>query len=116
MIVAVAFVSLQHYGFMLIEMVYWLHPTVRKLFGLSEQQANDSKALAANIGLYNGFLASGLVWGLWIDTPGVLIFFLSCMLIAGVYGGLTAKFSIIWIQGLPALVGLLLVLLHYFLL
>jgi putative membrane protein len=96
--------------FLVLEMFLWNTPFGRKVFGLSEEYARQSAALAANQGLYNGFLAAGLVWGLLIDNGNhVLVFFLCCIIIAGIYGTITAKTSILWIQAMPAVVALLLV-------
>ncbi len=113
MLIAVGVVIASHLAFMAMEMFFWQTPKVRRIFGKTEEQALDSKVLAANVGLYNGFLAAGLLWGLWINTPGVLTFFLVCIVIAGVYGGLTAKRSILFIQGLPAIIALALVWLYF---
>jgi putative membrane protein len=106
MVLVIAVVILSHLAFMVMEMFFWTRPAVRKIFAMSEQKAIDSKALAANIGLYNGFLAAGLLWGLWLNTPGVLTFFLTCITLAGIYGGLTSKRSILVVQALPAAIGL----------
>jgi putative membrane protein len=81
-----------------------------KVFGLTPQQAKDSKVLAANQGLYNGFLAAGLFWGLSLGGAGnsIKLFFLLCVLVAGLYGAATANKRILFVQALPAAVGLLL--------
>lgn len=105
--ILVLLVALLHVGFLVLEMFYWDHPIGRKRFGLTPEFSKASATLAANQGLYNGFLAAGLIWGLIIaDTP-VKIFFLVCVLIAGVYGGFTAKRTILYIQALPALLALI---------
>lgn len=105
--ILVLLVALLHIGFLVLEMFYWDHPIGRKRFGLTPEFSKASATLAANQGLYNGFLAAGLIWGLIIaDTP-VKIFFLVCVLIAGVYGGFTAKRTILYIQALPALLALI---------
>lgn len=111
---AVIIVMLLHVFFMILEMFLWTKPYGRKTFGLSEQQAQQTATLAANQGLYNGFLAAGLLWGL-VSTGGfdALVFFLSCIIIAGIYGSLTAKSSILWIQAMPAAVALALVILNF---
>lgn len=111
---AVIIVMLLHVFFMILEMFLWTKPYGRKTFGLSEQQAQQTASLAANQGLYNGFLAAGLLWGL-VSTGGfdALVFFLSCIIIAGIYGALTAKSSILWIQAMPAAVALALVILNF---
>jgi putative membrane protein len=94
-------------------MFLWTKPYGRKTFGLSESFAQETKSLAANQGLYNGFLAAGLLWGL-VSTGGydALIFFLSCIIIAGIYGAITAKKSILWIQAMPAAIAMACVILN----
>ena len=94
-------------------MFLWTKPYGRKTFGLSESFAKETKSLAANQGLYNGFLAAGLLWGL-VSTGGydALIFFLSCIIIAGIYGAITAKKSILWIQAMPAAIAIVCVILN----
>lgn len=104
-----AFVAFQHVLFLIVEMFLWKTERIRKNFGMSEQLANDSAVLAKNQGLYNGFLAAGLVWGLYEANVATLTFFLACVVVAGVYGGLTAKVSIAFIQGVPAAIALALV-------
>lgn len=94
---------------MLLEMVFWNHPVGQKVFNLTPEFAAASATLAANQGLYNGFLASGLVWGLVGKRTDVKVFFLSCVLLAGVFGALTASLSILYMQALPALIALFLV-------
>ncbi len=92
---------------MALEMFFWNTPFGRKTFGLSADYAKQSAPLAANQGLYNGFLAAGLLWGL-ISTGGfdAMVFFLVCIIIAGIYGAITAKPSILWIQAMPAAMAL----------
>lgn len=99
---------------MVLEMFLWTKPYGRKTFGLSEEHANNTATLAANQGLYNGFLAAGLLWGL-LSTGGfdALIFFLGCIIIAGIYGAFTVKPSILWIQALPAAITLFLVIVNF---
>lgn len=106
-----ALVALLHVWFLVLEMFLWTKPSGRRAFGLSQEFAEQSKVLAANQGLYNGFLAAGLFWGLWLGVAGrpILLFFLGCILVAGIYGGLTASRKVLWIQALPAALGLLLV-------
>jgi len=106
-------VIILHLYFLLLEMFMWDKPYGRKVFGLSRQFATESKALAANQGLYNGFLAAGLLWGMLAGPAAVSIlsFFLICIIIAGIFGGLTVSSKIIWIQAVPAAAGLVLVLL-----
>lgn len=105
-----AFVALSHIGFMVLEMFYWNHPVGRQIFNMTPEVSASSAMLAANQGLYNGFLAAGLIWGLATGRRDVKVFFLACVIAAGVYGGLTAKESILVVQGLPALLALLAVL------
>ncbi len=107
----VAVVAIEHILFLALEMFFWTTPTGMKVFGLTPEFAEQSRALAANQGLYNGFLAAGLIWGLIRkeDAYSIKIFFLTCVLVAGVFGALTAKASILFVQGAPALLALLLV-------
>lgn len=111
----VALVALEHVYILYLEMFLWTTPTGRKAFGMTKEVAEASKTLAANQGLYNGFLAAGLGWSIIHGVPSVgreiAIFFLLCVLVAAVYGGLTAKRSILVVQGLPALIALAAVLL-----
>ncbi len=102
-IIAISIVIVLHILFLILEMFLWNTPYGRKTFALSEDYAKQSATLAANQGLYNGFLAAGLLWGL-LSTGGydALIFFLCCIIIAGIYGGITANRSILWLQALPA--------------
>lgn len=111
--VAISLVIVLHILFMVLEMFMWNTPFGRKTFGLKEDYAKQSAALAANQGLYNGFLAAGLLWGL-VSTGGfdALIFFLSCIIIAGIYGALTAKRSILFLQALPAAIAMALLILN----
>jgi putative membrane protein len=106
-IIAISIVIVLHILFLILEMFLWNTPYGRKTFALSEDYAKQSATLAANQGLYNGFLAAGLLWGL-MSTGGydALIFFLCCIIIAGIYGGITAKRSILWLQALPASIAL----------
>jgi len=108
--VVTALVALIHVYILVLEMFLWTTPTGRKAFGLTPEFAQASKVLAANQGLYNGFLAAGLIWGLLQGDSGtpVKLFFLACVLVAGVYGAVTASRKILFVQALPALVGLLL--------
>lgn len=103
----VVIVAILHVGFLVLEMFFWDHPVGRKRFGLTPEFSKASATLAANQGLYNGFLAAGLIWGLITGDTSIKIFFLLCVLIAGIYGGFTAKRSILYIQALPALVALI---------
>src|SRR5581483_1335988 len=104
-----AFVALQHVLFMVIEMFFWRRPLGLKMFKMTQEVADSSAPLAMNQGLYNGFLAAGLVWGLVEQSAPILTFFCACVIVAGVFGGLTAKGSIVLVQGLPAAIALALV-------
>ncbi len=99
-------VAIEHIGILVLEMFYWDHPIGRKIFNMSEQVSSASATLAANQGLYNGFLAAGLIWGLITGRRDLKIFFLSCVIIAGIFGAITAKPSILITQAMPALIGL----------
>lgn len=103
-------VALSHGGILVLEMFFWDHPVGRKIFGMTPEVSASSAVLAANQGLYNGFLAAGLVWALWADRPDLKIFFLGCIVVAGVFGGVTAKTSILFTQALPAAIALTMVL------
>ena len=106
----VALVAFEHIYFMILEMFLWTKPRGMKAFGLTKEKAEDSKVLAANQGLYNGFLAAGLIWGLVADKNQVIIFFLICVVIAGIYGAYsTKKIKLFYIQSLPAIMALLLI-------
>lgn len=111
--VMVTLIELLHFGFMLLEMVFWDKPLGMRTFGTRPEFAKSSRTLAANQGLYNGFFAAGLLWGLSLGTNGdsLKIFFLICVIVAGVFGGLTASRRIFFIQALPAAIALGLVLL-----
>lgn len=111
--IIVALIGLLHIYFLVLEMFLWDKPAGLRAFGHSKEAAAASKVLAANQGLYNGFLAAGLFWGLSLGAAGtsVKIFFLLCVLIAGMYGALTASRKILFVQAVPAAVGLACVLL-----
>jgi putative membrane protein len=111
--IVVGLVALVHVYILVLEMFLWDKPTGLRAFGQTKEEAAASKVLAANQGLYNGFLAAGLLWGLSLgaDGTGVKVFFLVCVLIAGVYGALTASRRILFVQAIPAAIGLALVLL-----
>lgn len=111
--VLIAIVAFEHLLFLVLEMFLWTTPTGMRVFGTTPEFAAQSAVLAANQGLYNGFLAAGLLWSLVRkpDANSIKIFFLACVVIAGVFGGMTAKTSILFVQGLPALLALGLVLL-----
>ena len=106
----VAIVALSHIGFLVLEMFLWTHPVGYEVFKTTPEFAAQSAVLAANQGLYNGFLAAGLLWGLLSSRRDVKIFFLCCVIVAGVYGGLSPKTSILYVQAAPALADLIAVL------
>src|SRR5262245_30096945 len=111
--VVVAIVALLHVYFLVLEMFLWDKPACLCAVGQTLEAAKASKGLAANQGLYNGFLAAGLFWGLSLGAAGtsVTVFFLSCVLVAGLYGAATASRKILYVQAVPAAIGLVLVLL-----
>ena len=102
--IVIALVALLHSWFLVLEMFLWDKPAGRKAFGTTAEFAAQSKVLAANQGLYNGFLAAGLLWSLWLGADGVAVarFFLGCVLVAGIYGGFTASRRILLFQAAPA--------------
>ena len=104
--ILVVLVAILHLGFLALEMFFWDHPFGRKTFKMTPEYSKASASLAANQGLYNGFLAAGLIWGLLTSNIPVQIFFLICVVIAGIYGGITAKRSILYMQALPGLLAL----------
>jgi putative membrane protein len=108
--ILVAAVALLHIYVLVLEMFLWTAPRTLKSFGQTLEQAQASRVMAANQGLYNGFLAVGLIWGLVHPDPAfawqIQIFFLACVIVAGLYGGLTAKRSILYVQALPGLIAL----------
>jgi putative membrane protein len=106
--VLVVFVALLHVMFLVLEMFLWTKPFGRRTFGLSRELAEATKGLAANQGLYNGFLAAGLIWGVMSGDAGfqIKVFFLACVIVAGIFGAITAKRSILFIQALPGLLAL----------
>jgi putative membrane protein len=103
-------VAISHIGILILEMFFWNHPIGQRIFSMTPEVAESSSVLAMNQGLYNGFLAAGLFWGLSINRVDIKVFFLCCVVVAGVFGGITAKTSILFTQGLPALIALILVL------
>lgn len=106
----VLIVGLLHIGFMILEMFLWEQPATLERFGMTAGQAAASATLAANQGLYNGFLAAGLFWSIFArDGYRLKVFFLTCVVLAGVFGAMTAKMSILYIQAAPAALGLFLV-------
>ncbi len=104
-------IAIEHIGIMILEMFFWNHPVGQRIFGMTPEIAASSAVLAANQGLYNGFLAAGLFWGLFSGNRSVKLFFLGCVVVAGAFGGLTAKTSILFTQALPALIAFLLTIL-----
>lgn len=108
--ILITLVALAHAGFLVLEMFFWDHPVGRKIFSMTPEVSAASAVLARNQGLYNGFLVAGLVWGLVAGRRDVKIFFLACVVVAGVFGGLTAKTSILFTQALPGVLALLCVL------
>ncbi|WP_035856564.1 DUF1304 domain-containing protein [Cryptosporangium arvum] len=109
--VLVGLVAAIHVYILVLEMFLWRAPRTRAAFGTTEEFAGATTTLAANQGLYNGFLAAGLAWGLISDDVAFQTFFLGCVIVAGVYGALTASRRILFVQALPAALGLLFVLL-----
>ena len=109
--VAVALVAVAHLYFMALEMFFWTKPLGRRAFGLTPEFAQASKALAANQGLYNGFLVAGLMWGLYAGADGypTKVFFLGCVIVAGIFGAATASRKILWVQAVPGAIALALV-------
>ncbi len=105
--VLIGLVAALHAYFLVLEMFLWETPTGRKAFGLQPEFAAQSRTLAANQGLYNGFLVAGLVWGVVADRFDVKVFFLVCVVVAGLYGGATVSRRILLIQALPAALALL---------
>ena len=109
-VVVTALVALLHIYFLILEMFLWDKPAGMRAFGQTKEAATATKVLAANQGLYNGFLAAGLIWGLSLGAAGfsIKVFFLVCVLIAGLYGAATASRKILFVQALPAAVALVL--------
>jgi putative membrane protein len=104
-------VALSHLGFLILEMFLWNTPTGHRVFNMTPDFASASATLAANQGLYNGFLAAGLLWGLIAAKHDVKVFFLACVSVAGLYGGYTASPSIYVLQALPGIIALVFVIL-----
>jgi putative membrane protein len=101
-------VALIHIYILVLEMFFWDKPQGRRAFGTTEEFARESKVLAANQGLYNGFLAAGLIWGIWLGDAGdpVKTFFLLCVAVAGLYGAATVNIRILYVQTVPAVIAL----------
>jgi putative membrane protein len=108
--VLVALIAVLHLYILVLEMFLWQAPRTRAVFGTSEEMAAKTKVLAANQGLYNGFLAAGLIWSAWLGVLSqgrdIALFFLLCVLIAGLYGALTASRRILFVQALPSALGI----------
>ena len=104
----VALIAALHLYILVLEMFWWDTPKGRRAFGTTPEFSAATKVLAANQGLYNGFLAAGLIWGLSLGSSGhaVQVFFLTCVTVAGLYGGLTASRKILFIQAVPGTLGL----------
>jgi putative membrane protein len=106
--VVIGVVALLHVYFLVLEMFLWDKPFGRRTFGMTPEKAAATKSLAMNQGLYNGFLAAGLIWGLALGPAGsgIKVFFLACVIVAGIFGALTASRKILWIQAAPAAAAL----------
>jgi putative membrane protein len=106
--ILITLVALLHIYFLVLEMVLWDKPQGMKAFGSTPEFAKATKVLAANQGLYNGFLAAGLFWGIWLGEVGyqIKVFFLLCVIVAGLYGAATASRKILYVQALPAALAL----------
>jgi putative membrane protein len=110
--IVIALVALLHAYFLVLEMFLWTKPYGMRTFKLTPEFAAASKALAANQGLYNGFLVAGLVWGLYLGDAGihVKVFFLACVIVAGLFGGATVSRAILFVQAIPGIIALALLL------
>lgn len=110
-IIATILVAALHVYFLVLEMFLWDSPTGRRVFGLTAEFSSASRVLAANQGLYNGFLAAGLLYGVWQGEAGFAfqVFFLVCVIIAGVFGAVTSSKKILYVQGVPGAIALALV-------
>jgi len=105
----VVFVALQHLGFLVLEMFLWTKPAGLRAFRLTPEFAAQSRALAANQGLYNGFLAAGLIYGLCVQSREIVLLFLAFVIVAGAYGAATVNKRIFFLQALPAMAAAMLV-------
>ena len=107
--VLIVIVALIHAYIVVLEMALWTTPLGRKAFGMTAEKAEITRTMAANQGLYNGFLVAGLAWGLWLGAGGfqIKVFFLACVLIAGLYGAATVSRKILLVQAVPAALGLI---------
>ena len=106
--IVIAFIAILHLGFMLLEMFLWTKPVGLRIFAMTPERAEMTRTLAANQGLYNGFLAAGLFWSVLSGDASLQLFFLCCVFTAGVFGALSVSRSIFWVQGFPSLLALLL--------
>ncbi len=110
--ILVGLIALQHVGFLVLEMFLWTSPTGQKIFGTTAEFAKESASLAANQGLYNGFLVAGLIWSLLHPVQNfshqLQLFFVGCVVVAGLYGAYSVSARILYIQALPALLTLVL--------
>ena len=111
-LILAALIAVLHLAIMAAEMFLWTHPRVRKGFGIDADLAERTRVMAANQGLYNGFLAAGLIWGLSLgaDGRGISLFFLGCVFVAGVFGAVTVSRKILFVQAVPAFLAILLLL------
>lgn len=109
--ILVAIVALIHLYILVLEMFFWATPRGQKAFGLTPEFSNQTKTLAANQGLYNGFLAAGLIWGLLHPAPEfawqIQVFFLACVAVAGLYGAATSSRKILFVQTVPAVLAII---------
>lgn len=105
-------VALLHLYFMVLEMLLWTSPLGLKVFRNTPEKARATRVLAANQGLYNGFLVAGLAWAAASSRVDIALFFLGCVVVAGVFGALTVSRKILFVQAMPALLGIVAVLLH----
>jgi len=112
--VLVVLILIEHLIFLILEMFLWTRPIGMKIFLMTKKEAEATKVLASNQGLYNGFLSMGLIWALLYPDPELskelMLFFLGCISIAGIYGGISVKKIIFYIQALPALICIILIL------
>jgi len=99
-------VALLHFCFMTAEMFFWQHPVGQKMFNITAEFASETVFMAKNQGLYNGFLVAGLLWGLTAKKRDVTIFFLLCVIVAGIYGAITVSPTIFVVQAVPAILAL----------
>ncbi len=105
-VVFTSIVIVAHVYFLILEMFLWTKPLGLKIFRQKKELAQASRVLAANQGLYNGFLAVGLAWGLFSRQPGLVNYLLLCVVVAGVYGAVTVSRRIFWVQSVPAILAL----------